>query len=177
MWTFQLDARRARHPRAIDPLDVSAAFMPGRGALALMALISDAFQGDIPPAVRPWVLGGRLIALKKDDETGIFAPDEHDTILRFCVGAKVKHLLRNPPPGTAADAFHRLHNDLLDSHLNVSPPSVDQHHTAQTFQLTSPHFDARGVAALPLGLGGHGFTPFSHPPPPPSASNSLLHQP
>ena len=23
------------------------------------------------------------------DETGIFAPDEHDTILRYCVGAKV----------------------------------------------------------------------------------------
>ena len=106
------------------------------------------------------------------DETGIFAPDEHDTILRFCVGAKVKHLLRTIPPGTAADAFHRFHNDLLDSHLNVSPPSVDQHHTAQTFQLTSPHLDARGVAALPLGLGGHGFTPLSHPPLPPSASNS-----
>ena len=67
------------------------------------------------------------------DETGIFAPaDEHDTILRFCVGVKVKHLLRTIPPGTAADAFHRLPNDLLDSHLNVSPPSVD-HHIAQTF--------------------------------------------
>ena len=23
------------------------------------------------------------------DETGIFAPEEHDTILRYCVGAKV----------------------------------------------------------------------------------------
>ena len=105
------------------------------------------------------------------DETGIFAPEEHDTILRYCVGAKVKHLLRTPPPGTAADEFHRLHTDLLDSHLNVSPPSVD-HHTAQSFNLTSPHFDARGVAALPLGLGGHGLAPFSHPPLPPTASNS-----
>ena len=112
------------------------------------------------------------------DKTGIFAPDEHDTILRFCVGAKVKHLLRNPPPGTAADAFHRLHNDLLDSHLNVSPPSVDhQHHTAQTFQLTSPHLDARGVAALPLRLGGQGSNPFSHPTLPPSASNPSSNTP
>ena len=31
------------------------------------------------------------------DETGIFAPEEQDTILRYCVGAKVKHLLRTPP--------------------------------------------------------------------------------
>ena len=68
MWTFQLDAGRARHPRAIDTLDVSAAFIPGRGALAIMALIRDAFQGGIPPAVRPWVLGGRLIASKKDGD-------------------------------------------------------------------------------------------------------------
>ena len=105
------------------------------------------------------------------DKTGIFAPDEHDTILRFCVGAKVKHLLRTLPPGTAAIAFHRLHNDLLNSHLNASSPLFD-HHPAQTVQLTSPHLDARGVAALPLGLGGHGFTPFSHPLLPPSASNS-----
>ena len=85
--------------------------------------------------------------------------------------AKVKHPLRPLPPGTAADELHRLHTDLLNSHLNFSPPSVD-HHTAQAYELSSPHFDARGVAALPLGLGGHGFTPFSHPPPPPSTSNS-----
>ena len=62
------------------------------------------------------------------DEAGIFAPDEHDTILRYCVGAKVKHLLRTLPPGTAAGEFHRLHTDLLDSHLNefftpISRPS------------------------------------------------------
>ena len=105
------------------------------------------------------------------DEAGIFAPDEHDIILRYCVGAKVKHLLRTLPPGTAAGEFHRLHTDLLHSHVNVSPPSVD-HLIAQAFELSSPHFDARGVAALPLGLGGHGFTPFSHPPPSPSTSNS-----
>jgi|TARA_B100000513_G_scaffold143220_1_gene65718 hypothetical protein len=60
---------------------------------------------------------------------GIFAPDEHDTILRYCVGAKIKHLLHTLPLGTTADDFHRLHTDLLDFHLNVSPPSVD-HHTA-----------------------------------------------
>jgi hypothetical protein len=28
------------------------------------------------------------------------------------------------------------------------------------------------MAALPLGLGGHGLPPFSHPPPPPATSNS-----
>ena len=55
------------------------------------------------------------------DETGIFAPDEYDTILTYCVGAKVKHLLRTLLPGTDADEFHRLHTDLLDSHLNFHP--------------------------------------------------------
>ena len=69
MWVFQLDAGRVRHPRAIDTLDVSAAFVPGRGALALVAFIRDAFQGGIPPVVRPWFLGGRLIALKKDGDS------------------------------------------------------------------------------------------------------------
>jgi len=105
------------------------------------------------------------------EETGIFSPDEHDTVLKYCVGAKVKHLLRTSAPGTATDHFHRLHTDLLDSHLSVTPPSVD-HHTAQSFNLTSPHIDVRSVAALPLGLGGHGLLPFSHHPPPLATSNS-----
>ena len=105
------------------------------------------------------------------EETGIFSPDEHDTVLKYCVGAKVKHLLRTSAPGTATDHFHRLHTDLLDSHLSVTPPSVD-HHTAQSLNLTSPHIDVRSVAALPLGLGGHGLLPFSHHPPPLATSNS-----
>ena len=52
------------------------------------------------------------------EETGIFSPDEHDTVVRYCVGAKVKHLLRNLPQGTAADHFHRLHTDLLNAPQN-----------------------------------------------------------
>ena len=52
------------------------------------------------------------------EETGIFSPDEHDTVVRYYVGAKVKHLLRNLPQGTAADHFHRLHTDLLNAPQN-----------------------------------------------------------
>jgi hypothetical protein len=96
--------------------------------------------------------------------------------LRYCVGAKVKHLLRTLPPGTAADEFHRLHTDLLDSHLNFSPPSVD-HHTAQSFKLTSPHFDARGVAAFTTGFGRARTRPFQSPPTTPNRLQFLLHQP
>ena len=33
-----------------------------------------------------------------EETDGIFSPDEHDTVLRYCVGAKVKHLLRTLPP-------------------------------------------------------------------------------
>ena len=56
------------------------------------------------------------------EETGSFSPDEHDTVLKYCVGAKVKHLLHTFSPGIATDHFPRLHTDLLDScHLNVTP--------------------------------------------------------
>ena len=132
-------------------------------------------QHSVDEAIRVRMLISELL-LDRDstgaEGTGVFSPDEHDTLLRYCVGAKVKHRLRTLPPGTAADYFHRLHSDLLDSHLNVTPPSVD-HHTAQFFNLASPHFDVRSVAALPLGLGGHSFVPFSqHPPPPLATSNS-----
>ena len=58
----------------------------------------------------------------------------------------------------------------LPLECNPAPASVD-HHTAQSFNLTSPHFDVRSVAASPLGLGGHGLLPFS-PPPPLATSNS-----
>ena len=37
------------HARANDSLDVGAAFIAGRGALALIALIQDVFQGGVPP--------------------------------------------------------------------------------------------------------------------------------
>ena len=83
--------------------------------------------------------------------------------------------------------MHRLHSDLLDSHLNVNPatprPETGRerhpferltvcttasvsHDIARSFNVSSPHFNVRSGAALPLGLGGHGTLPFSHPPPP-----------
>ena len=34
-----------------------------------MALVRFAFNGGIPPACRPWFLGGRLIALRKDGDS------------------------------------------------------------------------------------------------------------
>jgi hypothetical protein len=45
-----------------QPPGSPAAFVPGRGALALKRLCSDLFSGAMPASVRPWFLGGRLIA-------------------------------------------------------------------------------------------------------------------
>lgn len=42
-----------------------SSFITGRGADALFDLASFIFNGNIPESVRPWFLGGRLIALLK----------------------------------------------------------------------------------------------------------------
>ena len=67
-WTYRYLSTSA--PDA--PPGTPGSFVPGRGAHALSALLSLFFDGGIPEAVRPWFLGGRLIALRKpgDDEKG-----------------------------------------------------------------------------------------------------------
>ena len=69
MWAASLDAGRSRPPDALDSLDACDSFVAGRGALSIMALVRFAFNGGIPPACRPWFLGGRLIALRKDGDS------------------------------------------------------------------------------------------------------------
>ena len=44
-------------------------FHPGRGADALWGLVELLYAGGLPPAVRPWFLGGRLIALRKEGDS------------------------------------------------------------------------------------------------------------
>jgi len=43
--------------------------------------------------------------LLADGAEGCYAPDERDTLLRFCVWPRLRHLVRTLPPGTAADLF------------------------------------------------------------------------
>jgi hypothetical protein len=50
------------------PPGAPSSFIPGRGADALFNLASTIFDGHIPASVRPWFLGGRLIALSKDGD-------------------------------------------------------------------------------------------------------------
>ena len=70
MWAATLiDAGRSRTPDAVDSLDACDSFVAGRGALATIALIRFAFNGGIPSACRPWFLGGRLIALRKEGDS------------------------------------------------------------------------------------------------------------
>ena len=54
--------------RPDQPRGTPAAFVPGRGADALFRLCSLFFSGGLPESVRPWFLGGRLIALCKDGD-------------------------------------------------------------------------------------------------------------
>lgn len=51
--------------------------------------------------------------------TGILTPDEHDVLLRHCIGSRVTHLLHTLPVDAASEHFDRLHSDFLNSHLNV----------------------------------------------------------
>ena len=113
IWTFQLDAGtrergRARHPRAIDSLiDVSATFIPGRAALALVALIRDVFQGGIPPVVRPWIFGGRLIALKNDRDGPSSRRFRDQSRLAVSLAASFPSVQPPPPPsGSSASSSH-----------------------------------------------------------------------
>jgi hypothetical protein len=54
--------------RADAPPGAPSSFIPGRGADALFNLSSFIFDGNIPESVRPWFLGGRLIALSKEGD-------------------------------------------------------------------------------------------------------------
>ena len=69
MWTFQLDAGRARH--APEPMILS---MSTPRSYQDEELLHSSLSYKMPdvkavchqhPAVRPWFLGGRLIALKR----------------------------------------------------------------------------------------------------------------
>ena len=72
-------------------------------------------QHSVDEAIRVRMLISELLLLldRESEETGIFSLDEYDTVLRYCVGAKVKHLLHTFSPGIATDHFPRLHTDLL----------------------------------------------------------------
>ena len=47
------------------PPGAPSSFIPGRGAEALWRLCTHMYSGNMPASVRPWFLGGRLIALAK----------------------------------------------------------------------------------------------------------------
>ena len=50
------------------PPGTPAAFVKGRGAIALYRLGCILYSGQLPADVRSWFLGGRLIALSKDGD-------------------------------------------------------------------------------------------------------------
>jgi hypothetical protein len=66
--------------------------------------------------------------------TGVFSPDEHNILMRYTIRSKVSHLLRTLPPDTASHHFEKLHSEMIDAHLNVSPQfhSVSLESDAQT---------------------------------------------
>ena len=52
------------------PPGTPGSFVPDRGANALWDLCSLLFTGGLPPSVRAWFLGGRLLALAKPGDDG-----------------------------------------------------------------------------------------------------------
>ena len=65
-----------------------------------VAFMTSFAQRTVDEAIRVRMLISEML-LDRDstgaEEIGIFSPDEHDVLLRYCVGSKVKHLLRTPP--------------------------------------------------------------------------------
>ncbi len=70
----------------------------------------------------------RLIAildrLLPSYSTGRMAPDERDTLLRFCVWPRLRHLLRTLPPGTADDIFSAFDDTIAAARLAVVPSAA-----------------------------------------------------
>ena len=63
-WAYRYGSSwRQDRPRG-DP----AAFVPGRGADALYAFCDRLYGGRLPESVRPWFLGGRIVALRKEGD-------------------------------------------------------------------------------------------------------------
>ena len=74
--------------------------------------------------------------------TGVFSPDEHNILMRYTIRSKVSHLLRTLPPDTASHHFDKLHSEMIDAHLNVSPQfhsvSLESDPIAHTVQNLPP---------------------------------------
>jgi hypothetical protein len=88
--------------------------------------------------------------------------------LRYCVGAKVKHLLRTLPPGTAAGEFHRLHT--------ISPlkPTSYPHPILMLGEWRLYHWVWEGTDSPLSATPHHPHPPPTSPPPTLTRRTSLL---
>jgi len=79
----------------------------------------------------------------------VFAPDERDLLLRFCVWPRLRHFLRNiPPDAPIADVFASFDAAVVDARLAVAPSAAQP-----------VHIDPRRLSSLPGRFGGHGTMP------------------
>ena len=105
------------------------AFRPGRGAEALWALCSRAFAGGIPESARSWFLGGRLIALRKPDDSPSqrrLRPIAIGSVLGRAISMVAAHA------GTSSVVMSRRR------HLARSTPTSSRARRARTVQSDAP---------------------------------------
>ena len=97
------------------------------------------------------LLDGLRLLLTSRQGTTVFAPDEFDLLLRFCVWSRPRHLMRTLPPGPVTDLLTAFQATVVDAHLE-SIPSADL--------ATALLIDPRALCQLPGRFGGHGVMPY-----------------
>ena len=82
--------------------------------------------------------------------TTVWAPDEFDLLVRFCVWSRPRHYMRTLPPGPVTTLLGAFQRTVVAAHLESIPAS---HLTAAV------DIDPWLLAQLPGRFGGHGIMP------------------
>ena len=114
------------------------------------AFVRDSVSSASARATRLIPILDRL--LLADSAEGCYAPDERDTLLRFCVWPRLRHLVRTLPPGSAADLFRAFDDAVATARLAIVPSAATP----------GGHIDPVALAELPGRFGGHGVMPLEH---------------
>ena len=91
-----------------------------------------------------------LDRLLLSNDSGSYAPDERDLLIRFCIWPRLRHLLRTVRPGLGDATFRAFDHLIMEARLKpLLPPDATP--------LSAPvHIDPFDLASLPGRFGGHG---------------------
>ena len=89
--------------------------------------------------------------LTSQQGTTVFAPDEFDTLVRFCIWSRPRHFMRTLPPGPITALLDACQHRILAAHLESIPA---------TSVAAAPDISPHRLSELPGRFGGHGMMPY-----------------